>query len=282
MLQIEGGKLRPTVTEGRHVGESSAALDQYGAVEMQEVTSRFAPMNRVDMAVDRRWVYPVDFDLPQMVDTFDKARLLTDPMSDYTIGAVKAHRRQTDTVLFDAFYADAKTGKAGGTTTAFDTTNHRVDAAVGAAGDTGLNVDKILKAKQLLQEANVDLEDEEVYLAITPQQENDLLGQTQVINADYFTKNSMPVLATDGRVTAFAGCKIICSNLVQQNAAATYRLNPMWVKSGMYLGVWNDVSTRVDARPDLRGVPTQLYSLMTIGATRLEEGRVIQIENTEA
>ena len=121
LLQTIGGKMRPYVDEGSHTGESAVAIDQFGAVEMQEVTSRFAPMGRVDMAVDRVWVYPTDYDLPQMIDTFDKARLLLDPTGMYTQAAVKAHMRKIDTIIFDAFFADAKTGKSGGTTTAFDT-----------------------------------------------------------------------------------------------------------------------------------------------------------------
>ena len=42
------------------------------------------------------------------------------------------------------------------------------------------------------------------------------------------------------------------------------------------------VKARVDQRADIQGVPYQLYSTMTVGATRLEAGRVIQIECTEA
>jgi autonomous glycyl radical cofactor GrcA len=50
LLQIKGGKLRATVNEGTHEGDAAVPLDQYGAVEMQEVTSRFGPMGRVDAA----------------------------------------------------------------------------------------------------------------------------------------------------------------------------------------------------------------------------------------
>ena len=281
LLQIQGGKMRSLVSEDTHQGESAVPVDQYGNVEMQEVTSRFAPMPRVDAAVDRRWVYPIDYSLPQMVDTFDKLRLMVDPMGPLAQAGTKGVARQIDNIIFDGFYASANTGKAGGTAETFDTTNHRVDAAIGAAADTGLNVDKILRAKRIMQDANVDLEMEDLYMAITPQQEEDLLRQTQVINTDYFSKMGGAPVLVDGKLERFAGVKIVISNLVQQNAAATYRLCPMWVKSGMHLGVWKDVSARVDERPDIEGVPYQLYTCMTMGVTRLEPGRVIQIECTE-
>jgi hypothetical protein len=279
LLQIEGGKMRPLVSVGTHMGEGAAVVDQFGSVEMLEVSGRFQPMPRVDIAVDRRWVYPVDYILPQMVDTFDKLRLMIDPQGYLAQAAIKAVARRQDEVIFDAFFADAKTGKQGGTTETFDTTNHRVDAAVGAGGDTGLNVDKILRAKRIMRDYNVDLESETLCMAISPEQEENLLRQTQVINTDYFTRNSLPVLV-DGRIESFAGVKMIVSNLVPSNSS--YRLCPMWVSSGMHLGVWSDVKARVDTRPDIAGVPFQLETTMTIGATRLEPGRVIQIECTEA
>jgi hypothetical protein len=279
LLQIQGNKMRPYVTEGSYSGEGAAVVDQYGAVEMQEVTSRFQPMGRVDAAVDRRWIYPVDYSLPQMVDSFDKLRLMVDPQGPLTQAAVKAAGRKMDEIIFDAFFATAKTGKRGGTDTAFNTTDHRVDAAVGAAADTGLNVDKILEAIRLLEDNDVDTEMEMPTLAITPKQHENLKRQTQVINTDYFTKNGGPVFAGDGRITEFAGCKIVVSRLVPSNAS--YRLCPMWVPSGMHLGMWRDVTARVDERADIEGVPYQLYTTLTAAATRTEEGRVIQIECTE-
>lgn len=280
LLQVKGGKMRPLVTEAGYTGEAAVPVDQYGAVEMQEVVGRFAPMGRVDAAVDRRWVYPIDYDLPQMVDTFDKLRLMTDPQSSLAQAAVMATQRKMDSVIFDAFFGAAKTGKTGSGTETFDTTNHRVDAAVGASTDTGLNADKIIRAKRIMQDNNVDFEmDGRPCIAISPQQEEDLLHQAQVVNNDYFNVGGRPVLV-DGKVTQWCGCDIVVSNLVPSNSS--YRLVPMWVKNGMHLGVWSDVKARVDVRADIQGTPYQLYSTMTVGATRLEAGRVIQIECTEA
>jgi hypothetical protein len=280
LLQIAGGKLRGTVMEGSHTGSSAVPVDQFGSVEMQEVVSRFAPMPRMDAAATRRWVDPIDYELPQMVDTFDKLRLMIDPQSYLAQAAVKAANRQIDTVISNAFFATAKTGVAGAGTESFDTTNHRVDAAVGAAADTGLNVEKIIRARRLLQDNNVDLDEEEPTLLITPQQEEDLLNQSKIINTDYFTSNGGAPVLVDGRLRRFAGVNIIIGNICPSNSS--YRLNPMWVRSGMHLGIWRDVTAEVGQREDLSGRPYQLYTTMTMGATRVEAGRVIQIESTES
>jgi len=276
LLQIKGGMMRGKISEGGHVGEGASAVDQFGAVEMQEVVSRFAPMGRVDAEVDRRWVYPTDYELPQLVDTFDKLRLMVDPQGPLSQAAVKAAGRQVDRIVFNAFFADSKTGKEGGTTTTFDTTNHRVDAAIGASADTGLNVDKIIEGVKILRENNVE-EDEPVMMAITPEQHADLQRQAQIQSSEFYGRT---ILGDDGMIRRVLGVDIVVSNLTPSNAS--YRLCPMWVRSGMYLGIWSDVQAAVGIREDISGRPYQLYTTLTMGATRLEEGRVIQIECTEA
>ena len=79
LLQQKGSKLRGAVTMGSYVGKQASPVDQIGSITAQRVTSRFAPMGRVDAPTDRRWVFPIDFDLPQLIDHFDKLRLITDP-----------------------------------------------------------------------------------------------------------------------------------------------------------------------------------------------------------
>ena len=127
-LQAMGSVLRPYVTEGSYVGDQASPVDFMSSVEMQDVVQRFAPMGRVDAATDRRWVFPVDSDLPQMIDAFDKLRLLTDPESKTVENGVIAAGRRLDKHILNAFFADAKTGVAGAATTSFTSANE-VDVA---------------------------------------------------------------------------------------------------------------------------------------------------------
>ena len=117
LLQVNGGKFANAVSRGNYVGKAASVVDQFGSVEMQPVTSRFAPMGRVDASTDRRWVYPLDFDLPQLIDSFDKLRMITDPESVYVQNAVKAAMRKYDSLILTAFQATAKTGETGSTST---------------------------------------------------------------------------------------------------------------------------------------------------------------------
>jgi len=57
---------------------------------------------------------------------------------------------------------------------------------------------------------------------------------------------------------------------------------PAWAKSGMHLGLWNDVQTSISRRNDLRGEPWQSYVTASFGATRLEENKVYAMESYRA
>jgi hypothetical protein len=278
LLQQQGSKLRDAVSVGSYVGKQSSPVDQIGKVEMQTVTSRFAPMNRVDAPTDRRWVLPSDFDLPQLIDSFDKLRLITDPESAYVRNAVLAAGRKMDQVICAAFTGTAKTGETGSTNTSF-TSGNEVDVAVGGA-NSRLNVAKLREVKRLMMANHVDFDLEEAYVGITASDHDALLGEIQVVSSDF--NGGMPVLR-DGRIMEFMGFRFIHCELIEQSLAGTNEVTlPVWVKSGMHLGMWNDIQNSISIRHDLQGEPWQVYTQMTVGATRLEENKVYAIESYRA
>ena len=277
LLQQKGSKLRGAVSEGQHFGKQASPVDQIGKVEMQPVISRFAPMGRVDATTDRRWVFPSDFDLPQMIDSFDKLRLITDPTSAYVQNAVMAAGRQMDKLIAAAFGGTAKTGETGGTSTSA-TAGNEVDVAIGGA-NSKLNVAKIKAVKELMMSKFIDFDNEEVFIGITAADHASLLNEIQVISTDF---NARPVLM-DGKVTEFLGFKFIHCELLETALAGTHEVTlPVWCKSGMHLGIWNDIQSSISVRHDLQGEPFQLYTQLTAGATRIEEDKVFAIESYRA
>lgn len=279
LLQQKGSKLRNAVTVGSHVGKQASPVDQIGAVEMQAVTGRFGAMGRVDAPTDRRWVFPSDFDLPQLIDSFDKLRLITDPTSSYVQNAVMAAGRQFDKLICTAFTGAAKTGETGSTSTSF-TAGNEVDVATGGA-NSKLNVAKIKAVKELMMANFVDFDMEEAYIGITAADHASLLNDVQIISSD-FKNGEAPVLQS-GKVVEFLGFKMIHCEQIETSLAGTNEVTlPVWCKSGMYLGLWNDVQNSVSQRNDLQSEPWQLYTIMTAGATRLEENKVYAIESYRA
>lgn len=280
LAQQTNSRLSGAVRTGSHSGEKASPVDQIGKVEMQDVTTRFAPMGRVDAPLSRRWVYPISSDLPQLLDSFDELKLLTDPKSKYVEAAVMGAHRRKDRHIITAFFADSQTGVNAGTTETFGTTltssgGQNVGVGVGGAA-SGMNVAKLIEGRRRLMESDVDLDVEPVYCAITADEHADLLNEIQVVSTDF---NSKPVLV-DGRVKSFLGINFIHTELLgtgTDDAAGTSTMCPMWVPNGMYFGSWASMTTDISQRKDLQGLPWQAYVKMTGGATRLEKERVIRI-----
>jgi len=232
-------------------------------------------MPRTDAPTDRRWVFPQDYDVAQLLDTFDKLRLLTDPLSSYVTNATHALGRAIDSEIVSGIVNNNFTGNTGGTTTAFLTAN-QVSVQQGATSPVNLTVAKLRYAKRLLLSYYADVFDEPIYCAINAASHDNLLSETQVVNSDY---NDTRVLVK-GRVMEFLGINFIHTELLttgSDDQSGTSTQTPLWMKSGVYLGIWEDIYTDIGQRRDLQGIPYQTYNKCTIGGTRLEEKKVTWI-----
>jgi hypothetical protein len=281
LLQQKDSRLSGSVMIGSHSGEKASPVDQLGSVEMQDVVSRFAAMGRVDAPTERRWVFPVSSDLPQLIDSFDKLKIITDPQSSYVTNAVAAGQRRKDRHILSAFFASSAIGVNAGSTEPFGTTlttsaGQNVSVGTGGAA-SGMNVAKLKAGVRRLMESNVDVEAEGgVNVAISAKQHDELLNELQVINADYGTT----IFNGQKLLTSWWVCKFHHTEMLTtgtDDASGTSTQVPMWVKSGMHLGMWDSLTTDISQRKDLQGLPWQVYMKMTAGATRLELGKVIRI-----
>jgi len=272
LLQQKGSKLRGTVQTGSYKGKQSEVVTQYGATSARAVSTRYQPIVPVNTPNDRRWVFPEDYDWADLIDNFDKLRLLADPQSAYSQNGLYAMGRAVDDVIISAMFGTAKTGEAGGTSTTFPTSTQQVAVNYAASGNVGLTVDKLREARRILMENEVDLDAEPVYCAISAEQHDDLLGQIQVTSDDYNT--GMPVLQ-DGKVSRFLGINFVHTERLP--TSSNHRRCPVWVPSGMHLGMWNDIMSNVTQRRDLSSHPYQVYLMGTFGATRTEEKKIVDI-----
>ena len=112
---------------------------------------------------------------------------------------------------------------------------------------------------------------EPVYSAISSYEHDLLLKEIQVVNKDY---NGGAAVLEDGRVKRFMGYNYILTELL--TVTAGNRLIPAWLKSGLYLGVWNDIESKVSERAD-KGYATQVYLRMTLGGARTQLGKSVRI-----
>jgi len=278
-LQQKGSRLREAVMTGSHVGSQASPVDQFGAIAANKVTGRYNPMQRVDAPTDRRWVFPQDYDLPQLIDSFDKLRMLIDPTSSYVTNAVQALGRAMDQEILAGLLNTNFTGVNGATSTVLPTsltTGQTVGVAQGAASATNLTVAKLRAAKKILLANEVDVDVDPIYCAVNAANLDTLLSEVQVISTEF---NDRPILV-EGKISRFLGINFIHTELLStgtDDASGTSTSVPMWVKSGAYMGLWNDIKTDISQRKDLQGIPYQAYVFGTFGATRLEEKKVVNI-----
>ncbi len=73
----------------------------------------------------------------------------------------------------------------------------------------------------------------------------------------------------------YMGFRFVISNRLSVTAADV-RSCFAFVRSGLELGVGQDVMARIEERPD-KSFSTYVYYCMTIGATRLEEEKVVEV-----
>lgn len=281
LLQEKGSRLRDTVSIDTVSGaKQMSPVNQVGAISGSTPAGRFAPLNRVDAPTERRWVQPTDRELPQLLDKFDMLKYSQDFKGPFAENAAMDIGRWMDDLIISAATGSALTGETGGSTETFDTSTYRIDANFGASGDVGLTVAKLLRARKILRAAHVDLDAEEPTCVISAAQEEDLLNEIQVVNKDYANTARLE----DGKVKRFLGFNFIVKT---QKADLTADALPLintdqrrvlvYVKSGVNLSIWKDIETRVDERKDLSSIPWQIYTCASAGATRLQQGKVVEI-----
>jgi hypothetical protein len=268
LSQQKGSLLRDKV-DSETVQGKNAFFEQIGSVTAQVRTTRHAPTPQLDTPHARRRVSLADYEYADLIDDQDKVRTLIDPTSTYAQAAAFAMGRAMDDVIISAATGTAFTGVSGGTSTSLPG-----GQAITESGTDGLTIAKLRNAKRIMDLNSVDASIPR-YIVVSPRQIDDLLGTTSVTSADF---NTVRALVT-GEVNTFMGFQFIVSNRL--SIASSKRLCFAYAADGIKLAVGKDVMSRIDERSD-KGYATQIYLCMSIGATRMEEDKVVSIQAHEA
>ena len=263
MLSQQMGSLLRNAVDIESVNGEKAFFDQVGSAAAVLRTTRHADTPLIETPHSRRMVTMSDYEYADLIDDQDKVRLLVDPTSTYAKAAASAMGRAIDDVIIAAALGTAKTGKDGGTSTTLPSGNTI------AAGGAGLTLAKLLTAKEKLDAGDVDASIQR-YIACSPRQISNLLGDTTVTSSDY---NTIKALA-QGELNQFVGFTFIVSNRLGLSGAE--RKVIAWAEDGLKLAIGKEPTARIDERAD-KSYATQIYYCMSVGATRMEEAKVIQI-----
>jgi hypothetical protein len=268
LVQQKGSRLRDAVRMESGVTGEDAYFDQLAPTTAVKKTTRNSDTPLVKSDNRRRRVSLSDYEWADLVDKEDKLKTIIDPQNSYAVNAAYALGRSIDSEVISAFNGTAYTGKTGSTAVTFPAGQQILAAA------TGLTIAKLRATKELLDLADVDPM-EARFIVVSPKQLTDLLETTEVTSSDFNTVRAL----VSGQIDTFLGFKFIMSNLLQVDGAAA-RLCYAWAQSGMLLAMASDINTRIDLRND-KSYATQVYASMSIGATRMEEEKVVEIACVE-
>jgi hypothetical protein len=243
-------------------------FDQIDATAATKRTTRHADTPLISTPHLRRMVQASDYDWADLIDNFDKLKTVADPQGAYLKNAVMAMKRAKDDAIIAAFIATAYGGVDGTTTYTFDTANKQI-----LASSTGLTLAKVLSAKQKLDTDEVP-EEGRYFVCGSKQINNDLLNTTEIKSADY---NTVKALAR-GEIDSFLGFKFIRSERLA--LASSTRYCYAWQRESVLLAINSDIITDIAPRKD-KNMAVQVYAGMSIGATRMDEKGIVQIQAVE-
>lgn len=268
MLSQQMGSLLREAVDVETVTGEKAFFDQVGSAVAQVRTSRHGDTPLMETPHARRMVTMSTYEYADLIDDPDKVRLLVDPTSTYARAAAMAMGRSIDDVIISAALGTASTGKTGSTSTALPS-GQKIAHASG-----GLTQAKLVSAKKILDQNSVDPSIQR-YIIVSPEQIEDLLNITSVTSADFNTVRAL----VQGEVDTFVGFKFIVSNRLNTDSDGNRQVIA-FAGDGIKLAIGKDVTGRIDERAD-KSYSTQIYYCMDIGATRMEEEKVVEIACTE-
>jgi hypothetical protein len=268
MLSQQMGSLLRNAVDVESVNGEIAFFDQVGAAAAVLRTSRHADTPIVDTPHSRRMVTMSDYEYADLIDDQDKVRLLVDPTSTYSRAAAAAMGRAMDDVILSAALGTAQTGKDGSSTTSLPSSQKIVHASA------GLTLAKLIEAKEILDSGNVDPSITR-NIVVSPKQVSDLLNNTTVTSSDY---NTVKALAM-GEINTFVGFNFIVSNRLAVDGNSDRRVIA-FATDGIKCAIGKEPSARIDERAD-KSYATQVYYCQSVGATRMEESKVVEIACNE-
>jgi len=243
--------------------------DQIGQWEMEDVIGRAPATPRNDPLFGRRMGAMIDKHDNRVLAKEDDLKIISDPKSMMTLAARSAVGRTYDDVMIAAALGTAYYGVAGGSSATLAGASQQI--AVGSPA-TGLTVAKIRHAKFMLDQQNIPADGR--FLVCSPQGHDTLLGETTATNADYVGR---PVM-TEGTITRFLGFTFIVSTRLP--ISSTTRSCFAFHRDRMCFAEATGPFVRTGQNMNY-SYAHEVYYSVHIGATRLEEIGVVQIDIVE-
>jgi len=258
------GKTRQETATGK-----IAFFDQVGQTSFVAKAGRHAPTQVVPVETSRRAVVFHYRETAEFIDRNDITTVINNPMGAIGRSQAAALARLHDQFVADAFFAAAKTGEDGSTSTAFPTGTHQI-----AHGSAGLTTAKVIDAKKILDKFEVDMTQPRYAGTTSVQLNKDLLNDAQARNSDY---NTVRALVT-GDIQTWVGFNF-SPRFEGLPVASTTRSCPFWARDSM-MYVERDLFVKSEQLPT-NSYMWQVFVSVEMGATRMDELGVVEVQCTE-
>ena len=279
LVQQKGSKLRNLVGIETVKGKN-AYIDQIGQVAAVKKTTRHADTPRMDTPHKRRRLSLETYNWADLIDNDDKVKMLIDPASEYSNAAAWAMGRAMDQAIVEAALGSAYTGETGAVEV-FLPSSQIVDPECSAK----FTFDKLRQVKRAFDINDVPMEGR--YIVLSALQLDDLLSETKVTSADFAAAKAL----VRGELDNFMGFKFVQLNAKKSDGSLILpeviideekagRSCFAFHSEGLKLGIGQDIIGKVTERDD-KCFATQVYYEMSIGATRMQEELVVQINCKE-
>lgn len=267
LAQQKVSRLERTVTVQRNVVGVAATFNRIGKTAAQKKTTRHGDTPLIETPHSTRFADLSDYEWADLVDQLDKKKMLADPTSEYLAAGISAMNRSKDEVIVAAMFASARSGTS--STVALPATQ------IIAAGGTGLTKAKLIQAKKMFRVNEMDAEaGQELFIAYTGEQLEDMLNQTEVTSSDY---NNVKALI-EGTIKRWMGFEWVPTELLPK--VSTTRKVPAWAKASVGLAIGDEIKTRLTERAD-KSYSLQPFASMSLGAVRIEDEGVVEIDCVE-
>lgn len=280
------GKLRPLAgSTGSYSDKMAQIEDRFEDLVVAEITTRNADTVNTDIGVERRFIpKPRRQNVAPLIDRDDMLATKIDLQSPIARQTARAIRRAHDDRVLQGFYGNAYTGESGGTAVPFKAANILAVDYSTAGTSTGLTKNKLIGAMELIRTRLVDVEAEKPIVLITAKQVSDLLKINEVTSRDYnpglvqALQSGQPgdfmgfrfVMTEYGNATPYPGSYSL------SDAGGGIRRVPIFVPSGMHVGVWEEFYGEIGPRAD-KNHSTQIYGETCVGAVRVNEDKCFQV-----
>jgi len=263
-------------------------FNRVGAVELSEVTTRDGDTQYINPPGSKRRAILRDFTGYVLIDEFDEAKTMTSPQSEFSqLLAYALNRKYDDLMLGIPGLASAGAsgttvgGILGLATTVDEAAESTSSTALPTAqqivnGSANMTMAKILDAKKLMDEADVD--EDERYFFYSPSSMRKLLADTTVTSSDYSTiqalaRGGFPADAT------WVGFKWRQSTRLPKSGNIRSNIAVQKMAVGLAVGLVKDVI--VSDAPH-KNNNTQVGVKLSAGGVRVDDKGVVQIDVDES